>query len=499
MEVLGAFFDSLSLGTLYECELLLKEKIKVLKVEHRNKVKTAMISQYFESCDKFIQEDDVLFSGVSAEVMDMDLKAVAGKPTNLWLTSDNESYTFSNGKGKSTVNPPCDINKFNCIKQLMQKINKDYDCDMNSCLVTFYPDGKSGIGYHCDDEQEIDSHSPICVFSIGAERTVDLINSYQQSYEDPLLSYTTKSGSLYLMKAGCQSLFRHRVKSVRTQCAERYCLSFRKKVPKTPLKLTSPVKSLVAKYEKIKSDTLLSDIPIKFVKAGTDEVTNMIPRKSTGAKRKTTTVLFGTSQTTRLKSSGIGKRGRKFINQSMSGAKICDISEMVDVFHGTNPAADDVEKVILSFGANDIKHEHYGLNGRRAPRHVLDNKARNGVKKFRQPVVDLVKKVKQLFPGACVVLQSVLPMKRLYWYTAGNVLGFNDILMEVSRSYDCYYLNCFRDFLSKDGMEFNRQLFFDWLHPNVWGCNILSKYYSYVTNSNSNSFNMIIGNIFSDY
>ena len=47
--------------------------------------------------------------------------------------------------------------------------------------------------------------------------------------------------------------------------------------------------------------------------------------------------------------------GREFINVSVNGAHIKDISEMIDNFHATSPAAKDIEKVILSFGTNDIK------------------------------------------------------------------------------------------------------------------------------------------------
>lgn len=309
------------------------------------------------------------------------------------------------------------------------------------------------------------------------------------------LSYTTKSGSLYIMKSGCQSLFRHRVKSIRSNCSERFSLSFRKKIPSVPpIQLTSPVKCLIAKFDKGDPSTVLSSNPIMFVKSKSDvEPANAAPKIPV---RKMTTVLFGTSQTMKIKTSAIGKRGRVFINQSKSGAKIADIIEMVDEFHGSNPAADDVEKVILSFGANDIKYENHGYRGW-VPFPQREQKCRRGTRKFREQIINVVKHVKQLFPGACVVLQSVLPMKDLYWFTVGNILGFNDILREVSGNYNCYYLDCFKDFLSKDGMSFNRHIFFDWLHPNMWGCNILSRCYSFVTNNNSNTFNMIIDNIFS--
>ena len=70
---------------------------------------------------------------------------------------------------------------------------------------------------------------------------------------------------------------------------------------------------------------------------------------------------------------------------------------MIDNFYFTNAAANDVEKVILSFGTNDI---HY---------------AQKGIRHLVNPIFEVVNKVKSLFPGALIFIQSVLPMRNLYW------------------------------------------------------------------------------------
>ena len=170
---------------------------------------------------------------------------------------------------------------------------------------------------------------------------------------------------------------------------------------------------------------------------------------------------------------------------------------MIDNFHDTNAAADDVEKVILSFGTNDIKHERHGVyNWRVLQQHKLTGKIRGGIKKFRERVVDVVKKVKSYFPGACInVMQCVLPMQNRYWYTVENVLGFNNILKDVCRAYNCYYLDCFERFLLEDKSDINKGLFYDWLHLNKWGRNILCKWLNHVTNTNSNMFNLVIDSL----
>ena len=166
---------------------------------------------------------------------------------------------------------------------------------------------------------------------------------------------------------------------------------------------------------------------------------------------------------------------------------------MIDDFSDTNPAASNVEKVILSFGTNDIARERHGVyNPQGLSQQQLHTRACRGIKKFRQSVADIVTKVKSLFPGVSVVIQCVLPMQNIYWYTSFNVLMFNDMLREVARSYNCYYVDCFDRFLSVDMHDFNRGLYYDWLHPNKWGLNLLCKYLKYVTCTNSNMFASII-------
>ena len=109
--------------------------------------------------------------------------------------------------------------------------------------------------------------------------------------------------------------------------------------------------------------------------------------------------------------------------------------------------------------------------------------------------MNIVKKVKVYFPGACIVIQSVLPMRNHYWYTVENVFGLNELLLEVCKNYNCYYLDCFDRFLLGDKSDYNKELYNGWLHLNKWGRNILCKWLSFVTNTNSNLLNMVIDRI----
>ncbi len=508
LNVLNAFFDSMSLSGLYKCKSVLEDKIKLAKVKHKSEVKHANISDYVQLHNNYIPTDKIngkLFSAVQAEVESFDLCSKSGSKTVAkWLSADSEAYSWTSSSGKKFVNKPTDISNCPAISELMEKINSEHHVEMNSCLVTCFKDGTSGIRLHCDDEDEIDQESPICVFTIGEERKVEFLSAYQNASEAPLLSITPKEGSLYLMNPGCQSLFRHRVPSMKTSSGVRYSLSFRRKLSSEPtttvkLELDSPVKSIMSKFNKsCRSDS------VAFTKGSPSVQTVGMPQPASVSSppqhiqqpttnRRTTTVLFGTSITTRINGDNISSKGHPFINVSRSGATMETINDMVQDFHDTNPASNDVEKVILSFGTNDIARERHGVyNPQGLTKHQLYSRAHSGVKKFRQQAADIVKKVKALYPGVIVVIQCVLPMQNRYWYTTTNVLAFNDMLRDIARSYNCYYIDCFDRFLSRDKRDFNKGLYYDSLHLNKWGLNLLCKSLKYVTCNNSNMFGSII-------
>ena len=123
--------------------------------------------------------------------------------------------------------------------------------------------------------------------------------------------------------------------------------------------------------------------------------------------------------------------------------------------------------MILSFGTNDILYTRKGVN------HLVS------------PVFEAINKVKTLFPGALIFVQSVLPMRNIYWYTADNFLGFNDILREVSSKTNAYYIDIFDEFLSPDRYDHDKSLFWDYIHLNKSGLIILCDWLKWIVNCDS--------------
>ncbi len=306
--------------------------------------------------------------------------------------------------------------------------------------------------------------------SLGAERVIDLhpVGGDKRFKAD--YSLKVSDCSLYIMKPGCQDNFVHRVRAERAVKDHRYSLSFRCMIPKQSNVASSSNPQTSAS---VSSNTLNQSPPSS---ANTPSHMPNSTRLRYPKKRKTT-VIFGTSMTKFIRPNKLGFRGRKVINVSHSGNKIRDIVENVREFYETNEAAraNDIEKVIFSLGTNDIKHSKFG------------------VKHLKRYLIDLINMTKDLFPAAIVLFQCCLPIKCVYPYTARNVLDFNALLKELCLENNCVYIDCFDDFLTRDHIYRNNELYHDWLHLNNRGVGVLSTWLKFVINENS--FDRIVSNM----
>ena len=367
-----------------------------------------------------------MHKGLLADINKMGLGKLSKSDSeivNLWLSTLDSSYSWvSKKKNKVIENIPHPITDYPHIENLRHIINDKLGSDLNSCLVTFYPTGQSGISLHTDKEEVMDNRQPICVTSFGATRAVEFVKKYRghNSRADYVLQ--PKEGSLYSMKPKCQDVLRHRVPVDNSVTSWRVCMSFRRIHPKNELEtnkfcvqiedinfrlnsnqpdaivdvqseefkdtsdeLYSPVKQCIKKFEKI---TQISDGNKEPMDKGKDDniginimdSTNKAEEQFNTLQKRSTTVIFGTSITKHLNERRLAGRGQHCINLSKSGARIPDISEMVDNFVYSNPYAGDVNKIIFNFGTNDIKYEKFSVN------------------KFREPVINLINKTKKLFP-----------------------------------------------------------------------------------------------------
>lgn len=113
------------------------------------------------------------------------------------------------------------------LSKLRQKLANDYALDFNAVLVNHYADGSESMGWHSDDEPEIEPNSVIASVTLGACR--DFVLRHKSTQQKT--SFALQSGDLLIMHAGMQQDWQHCVpKRLRVRQA-RINFTFRKIIP----------------------------------------------------------------------------------------------------------------------------------------------------------------------------------------------------------------------------------------------------------------------------
>ena len=110
---------------------------------------------------------------------------------------------------------------------LLEQVNASCSAQFNGCLFNLYRDGDDRMGWHADDEPEIDARCPIASLSFGATRALQFRHRQSQSREELALA----DGDLLVMEPDCQRFWMHALpvrKRVRTA---RLNLTFRVFLP----------------------------------------------------------------------------------------------------------------------------------------------------------------------------------------------------------------------------------------------------------------------------
>ena len=473
---------SSSFSELMKLKSTLDDIIKEKKLENL----ALLPSNYVDFHPDFLDKESSDYKKVVSELESINFKD-SNKAETVWLTSTGEQYAWMSSSGHSTVKKPVDIGGYEGISALMEAINTKFGCKLNSCLASSYSTGSSATRYHSDDESSLDSSQGIYVVSFGAKRTIDILQAAANKSSNSDFFVEATDCSLYIMKPGCQENFVHKVRSASSVKERRFSLSFRCMVSQKETATSSGNESATVETPAIDS--------LATPEATTTTTTTPTAKSETGGsvahtaspiyyrhvprqpKKRKTTVLFGTSMTKYVREKQLGFRGRKVINISQSGAKIKDIFLNMREFYSTHEAAhnDDVEKIIFSFGTNDIKHSKFGV------RHL------------RKLVDELVDMTKCLFPAAIILFQCCLPIRCMYPYIARNVVDFNNMLREICYFNNCVYVDCFSSFLTSNLNSCNRNLYHDWLHLNNRGVGVLCTWLKFVVNENS--FDRVVNNL----
>ncbi|PHY05038.1 MAG: alpha-ketoglutarate-dependent dioxygenase AlkB [Alcaligenaceae bacterium] len=93
----------------------------------------------------------------------------------------------------------------------------------NSCLLNLYHDGDQSMGWHSDDEIELEQSAPIASVSFGGGRKF----SFKHKFEKLGASVLLENGSVLLMHAPTQNFWQHSLTKTKRIVPPRINLTFR--------------------------------------------------------------------------------------------------------------------------------------------------------------------------------------------------------------------------------------------------------------------------------
>lgn len=110
------------------------------------------------------------------------------------------------------------------LENMINNIEKEIGFRANNCLINYYQDGKSTMGYHSDQTDVLVENTGIVIISLGASRSIQFRNIEQKETQK---DFVLNTGSLFYMTDKLQEKWQHAIpKSDTTEM--RLSLTFRK-------------------------------------------------------------------------------------------------------------------------------------------------------------------------------------------------------------------------------------------------------------------------------
>jgi alkylated DNA repair dioxygenase AlkB len=144
-------------------------------------------------------------------------KLVTTRRKVAWTGDPECSYTYSGVKKSPQAWTP----ELLSIKTQLEELTQS---EFNSCLLNFYHDGNDGMGWHSDDEKELDASSPIASLSLGAQRKF----AFRHKVDKTTIPLYLASGSALIMHSPTQQFWQHTLLKTKKVSNPRINLTFRK-------------------------------------------------------------------------------------------------------------------------------------------------------------------------------------------------------------------------------------------------------------------------------
>ena len=136
----------------------------------------------------------------------------------------NLPYSYGRGITHSPQNyPECETFKY--IFDKLSAVDSEFTPENYTCLVTLYPDGRSFIPPHSDNEDCIEKNSLIYTISVGAKRVIRFTNQIGNLNEQEC---TLDHGSVFTMTAESQHEWHHSIERDLSVHEPRVSFTFRR-------------------------------------------------------------------------------------------------------------------------------------------------------------------------------------------------------------------------------------------------------------------------------
>jgi len=110
------------------------------------------------------------------------------------------------------------------LEEINNKIETAIHFKPNNCLINYYLDGRSKMGYHSDQTDILDAGTGIAIVSLGEKRSLKFRNI---ANPEEFHTYELPSGSLIYMTQEVQANWQHAIPKSDTEMG-RISLTFRK-------------------------------------------------------------------------------------------------------------------------------------------------------------------------------------------------------------------------------------------------------------------------------
>jgi alkylated DNA repair dioxygenase AlkB len=160
--------------------------------------------------DSFLDSPDELFRYIRNNV-DWDERMKARKTACFGVSYDYSGITY----------PQVDM--FPVLNSICKKIENEIGLLPNNCLMNYYLDGNSKMGYHSDSSEELKPGTGVAIISLGAERCISYRSKENKQHK---VKYLLKSGALLYMDKKVQDDWMHAIPK-EPGAGERVSLTFR--------------------------------------------------------------------------------------------------------------------------------------------------------------------------------------------------------------------------------------------------------------------------------